>query len=167
MDSVKKLTGVYRAVVKDNKDPQKQGRLKLEIQTTPGEITDWVWPVETAGITTDAPIIGQGVWVHYNGGDPEFPVWSGTFGKHNGRSKRIHIKPLDNSVSLTGITNYLITSKKPDGTTEVDLTASVVAMANTIKSHETRVTSLESQMATLHSTLATRTSPSHTHGSNG
>jgi hypothetical protein len=84
MDSIKRLYGVYRGVVQDNKDPQKQRRIKVQVQTTGREVTDWAWPMEPSSIHTDVPVVGQGVWIVYVGGDPEFPVWSGVFGKNQG-----------------------------------------------------------------------------------
>jgi hypothetical protein len=168
MDPINRYYGVYRGVVKDNNDPQKQRRLKLSIpQTTGNETTEWVWPMEPSGISTDVPVIGQGVWITFIGGDPDYPVWSGAFGKNQGKNKKIFIKPLADSVSLTGLTLYLKTNKNNDGTTEVDLTDTLMLMANKLRTYETRIASLESQLVTLHNTLATRTSPSHTHGSNG
>ena len=143
MDGTKHLHGVYRAVVKDNRDPDNLRRLKLQVQTTGLEITDWAWPVEMAGTNVGFPEIGQGVWVSYIGGDQEYPIWHGKFGKHQGKSKPISIKPLKDSVSLTGLSSYLIVTSLPDGTKEVDLVASLVAMANKLKDHETRIHTLE------------------------
>jgi hypothetical protein len=143
MDEVKRFPGVYRGVVKDNKDPQNQRRLKLQVQTTGSEITDWAWPIESAGLNVAVPEVGQGVWVSYAGGDPEYPIWHGKFGKHQGKSKPVKINPLQDSVSLTGLTSYLIINTLADGTKEVDLVASLVAMANKLKDHETRIHTLE------------------------
>jgi hypothetical protein len=77
MDSIKRLYGVYRAVVVDNKDLKNLRRVKVQSQATGPEVTDWVWPVNA---TAKPPAIGQGVYIAYLGGDPEFPVWIGTFG---------------------------------------------------------------------------------------
>jgi hypothetical protein len=156
MDSIKRLYGVYRGVVKDNKDPQNQRRLKVQVQTTGVEVTDWVWPIEPSSIHTEVPVIGQGVWIAYIGGDPEYPVWSGAFGKNQGKNKQIFVKPLDNSVSLSGITSLVILKDNPDGTTEMDLTATIIAMAQRIKNHEDRIASLESQ-------ITQKANISHTH----
>lgn len=168
----KAFNGVYRAVVTKNNDPKNLRRLKVKIpQLTgyeEGEVeTDWVWPMETASMTTQVPDIGQGIWVSFIGSDPDYPVWQGTFGTHKGKNKRVYVKPLDDSVVLTSLTPYIKTVSKEDGTTELDLTDTLIAMANTLKDHETRITSIEAQLVTLHTTLASRTSPSHTHGSNG
>lgn len=78
MDSIKRLYGVYRAVVKDNKDPKNLRRLLVQSQATGVEVTDWVWPMHS---TAKPPLIGQGVFIMYQGGDPEFPLWLGEFGK--------------------------------------------------------------------------------------
>ena len=130
MDSIKRLYGVYRGIVQDNQDPQKQRRLKVQVQTTGIEVTDWAWPMEPSNIHTEVPVVGQGVWITYVGGDPEYPVWAGSFGKNQGPNKQVFIKPLANSVSLNDISNYIITINNPDGTTEIDLTATLLAMAN-------------------------------------
>ena len=167
VDPVKRLHGVYRAVVTENKDPDNLRRLKLQVQTTGPEITDWVWPVYPSSVQTEPPAIGQGVWVSYIGGDPEYPIWLGSFGKNKSANKQIFIKPLANTVSLTGLTPYIKINTMRDGTTELDLTDTLLLMANKLKTYETRIASLESQLTTLHSTLSTRTSPSHTHGING
>jgi Type VI secretion system/phage-baseplate injector OB domain len=160
--------GFHRGIVKENKDPQNQRRVKVSVpQITGAEKTEWAWPMEPAHISVDVPVIGQGVWVTYLNGDPDYPVWSGTYGKNQGKNKRIFIKPLADSVSLTGLTTYIKTKKSTDGTTEVDLTDTLLLMANKLKTYETRIASLEAQLVTLHTTLGTRTAPNHTHGSNG
>jgi hypothetical protein len=75
---VRQLHGLYRAVVKDNKDPKNLRRLKLQVQTHGGEVTEWAWPVIS---TKRPPAIGTGVYAAYLGSDPEYPVWLGEFGK--------------------------------------------------------------------------------------
>lgn len=144
MDDIKRHYGIYRGVVQDNKDPQSQRRLRLSIpQTTGSEVTDWAWPVDPSSVSPAVPVIGQGVWVAFIGGDPEYPIWMGTFGTNQGKNKKLSLKPLDNTVSLTSISSYLITVTNPDGTTEVDVTASLIAMAQKLANHETRIHTLE------------------------
>lgn len=153
--------GIYRGIVKNNRDPKNQRRLKVSVpQITGNEITDWIDSVEPSNITLDVPVIGQGVWIKYIGGSLNYPVWTGSFGKNQGKNKKVFIKPLANTVSLTGLSNHVITVKKSDGTTEVDLTATIVALANKVKTLETNLT-------TVKNTLATRTAGGHTHGVNG
>ena len=136
--------GIYRGIVKENVDKQKQRRVKVIVpQITGEEISNWAWPLEPSNIHTEVPVVGQGVWIVYIGGDPDYPVWFGSFGTHKGKSKVYHVKPLANSVSLTGLTPYIITVSKPDGTVEVDLTDTLIAMAQTLKDHEERIQALE------------------------
>ena len=161
------FSGVYRATVTNNKDPKKQRRLQVELTTSVGHSTEWIYPIEPANISTEVPEIGQGVWVHFQAGDHEYPTWSGSFGKHKGKSKRLYVKALPDSVVISTLTAYVKTVKQVDGTTEIDLMSTLIAMANVLKDHETRITSLESQLTTVKNTLGTRTAPSHTHGSNG
>lgn len=167
--------GIYRGVVKNNRDPKNQRRLKVSIpQLTGTEITDWIDSVEPSNLSVDVPVIGQGVWIQFIGGSLNYPIWIGSFGKNQGKNKKIFIKPLANTTSLTGLSAHVITAKKSDGTTEVDLTATFMALANKVKSLETRmttaegkITTLESTVSTLKSTLATRTTGGHTHTTNG
>jgi hypothetical protein len=150
------FSGVYRATVVNNRDPKKQRRLQVELTTSVGHFTDWVWPIEPANISTEVPEIGQGVWVHFQAGDHEYPTWSGSFGKHKGKSKRLYVKALPDSVSISTLTAYVKTVKQVDGTTEIDLMSTLIAMANALKDHETRIASLESQI-----TQKANTSHSH------
>lgn len=176
-DPVKRLHGIYRGVVAVNVDPTGQRRVQVKVQTTGNEITDWVSPVEPASISTEVPVIGQGVWVSYVGGDPEYPVWHGAFGKNQGKNKKLLLKSLANSVSLSGLTAHIIVVNQPDGTSEVDVTATLVAFANKIKvlegkvtvlegkvtTLEGKVTTLEGKVTTLEAQMLTKASTSHTH----
>lgn len=156
MTKNQQFSGVYRATVVNNRDPKKQRRLQVEITTSVGHFTDWVWPMEPANISTEVPDIGQGVWVHFQAGDHEYPVWFGAFGKHKGKSKRLYVKALPDSVNISTLTAYVKTVKQADGTTEIDLMSTLIAMANAIKNHETRITSLETQ-------ITQKASISHSH----
>lgn len=160
---IKRLYGIYRATVADNRDPQNQRRLKLRIQTSPDSDSSWIAPMYGASGTFSVPEIGQGVWVQFQGGDPEYPVWFGWFGKNQGKNKQLYFKPLANSVSLTGLTTHIIVTKQPDGTSEVDVTETLVALANKVKTLETKVTTLEGKVSTLEGKVATLESKAHTH----
>jgi hypothetical protein len=153
--------GVYRGIVKNNVDPKKQKRLKVTVpQITGTEVSDWILPLEPSNISVDVPTVGQGVWITYVGGDTGYPVWIGSFGKNQGKNKKIFIKPLANSISLTGLTAHVITVKQSDGTTDVDLIATIMALANKVKTLETTVSGLKT-------TLGTRSSGGHTHTTSG
>ena len=158
------LTGFFRGVVQNNKDPLNQRRLQVLVpQATGAEVTDWVWPVEPHGIHTAPPKVGQGVWVSYISGDSEYPVWIGSFGKHQEASKPYLVKPLMNSVSISGLTPYLIVESEPDGTQVIELTKTLLAMAKTLLNHEQRITSLESRVSTLESQMSGKADAGHSH----
>lgn len=162
-EQIKSLNGIYKAIVADNKDPKNQNRIKVTLQffntpksTQKQSSTDWIEPIIQPGLVLSAPAIGQGVWVSFKSGDPAYPVWMGEFGAHKGKNKKILIKPLPDTTSLTGITDQIILATNPDKSVSVDLMATLLAMANKIKDHETRIASLETQ-------ITTKASTSHTH----
>lgn len=72
--------GVYRGVVVANDDPKGLGRLKVQVPQVLGtEVTDWAWAVHQPGVTRTVPDMGTGVFVMFEGGDPSFPIWTGSF----------------------------------------------------------------------------------------
>ena len=72
-DQVRRYHSVYRGIVRDIRDPQNLRRIKVSVpQVTGPEITDWIWPMLS---TKKPPAVGNGVWVFYIGGDPDYPVW--------------------------------------------------------------------------------------------
>src|SRR6476661_3350293 len=81
----KKYIGKYRGTVLLNVDPEQRGRLQLTIPDVLGPIpSSWAEPcVPLAGPTGPpmgvymVPPIGAGVWVEFENGDPNYPVWVG------------------------------------------------------------------------------------------
>lgn len=68
---------IYRALVRDSRDPAKKGRIKVSIPQVLGdEVTDWIWPVINSGFLV-IPKSGEQVWVAFEGGDRERPTWLG------------------------------------------------------------------------------------------
>lgn len=79
MDKVSRYYGLYRGIVKDNKDPENLRRIKVLVPQITGDfVSNWVWPILS---TKRPPAINQGVWVSYIGGDLEYPIWIGEYGK--------------------------------------------------------------------------------------
>lgn len=67
-----------------NIDPEQRGRLLVQIPDVLGLGTSsWAMPcVPVAGPqmgTYVIPSIGAGVWVEFEGGDPDYPIWTGGF----------------------------------------------------------------------------------------
>jgi hypothetical protein len=76
----RRFYGVYRAIVSDNVDPLKNGRLKLQIPQVFGDaVTGWAWGISPSQSSALLPNIGDGVFVSFEGGDPSYPIWHGTF----------------------------------------------------------------------------------------
>jgi len=79
-----KYYGKYRGVVLNNVDPMQMGRLMVEVPDVTGLApSSWAMPcVPIAGIQNGMvalPIIGSGVWVEFEQGDPDYPIWTGCF----------------------------------------------------------------------------------------
>lgn len=87
--------GKYQAFVADNADPQKRGRLRLQIPEVlgPDVISGWAEPCFAYGggpdygqfsipplcKASDGKSYTTGVWVEFRAGDPQYPIWTGTF----------------------------------------------------------------------------------------
>jgi hypothetical protein len=77
----RRFYGLYRGVVEENNDPTGSGKIRLRVpQVLFDVVTDWVGAKDAHGVHVNPPVIGQGVWVEFEGGDPSFPIWTGTFG---------------------------------------------------------------------------------------
>jgi hypothetical protein len=82
-DLGKKFYGKYRGKVLDNLDPLFLGRLIAEVPAIPGSLMNWALPCTPyAGFQVGfyaMPPIGANVWIEFEGGDPNYPIWSGCF----------------------------------------------------------------------------------------
>jgi len=79
-----KYYGKYRGLVLNNVDPLQKGRLLVQVPDVLGLSTSsWAMPcVPVAGPqmgTYFIPIIGSGVWIEFEGGNPDYPIWTGGF----------------------------------------------------------------------------------------
>ena len=73
------LWGKYKAICRDHHDPVLSGRIRVECPSVFGsDWSDWCLPCLPPGLVTIPPE-GQEVWIEFEGGDPERPVWSGVF----------------------------------------------------------------------------------------
>ncbi|MUG92577.1 baseplate assembly protein [Scytonema sp. UIC 10036] len=76
--------GKYRGVVSDNKDPWKIGRLRAKVEDVYGDReSGWALPsVPYAGKGVGLfliPPVGALVWIEFENGDPDYPIWTGCF----------------------------------------------------------------------------------------
>ncbi|MEP7012882.1 MAG: phage baseplate assembly protein V [Acidobacteriota bacterium] len=84
MSHGEKFYGKYRGTVINNIDPMQLGRIQAMVPDVSGFIpTSWAMPcVPLAGKqmgTFVVPQIGSGVWVEFEQGDPDYPIWVGGF----------------------------------------------------------------------------------------
>jgi uncharacterized protein involved in type VI secretion and phage assembly len=85
MPTMERYYGKYRGTVINNVDPMQVGRLLVEVPDVLGLVpSSWAVPcVPLAGPTGPpmgvflVPPIGAGVWVEFEQGDPNYPIWVG------------------------------------------------------------------------------------------
>jgi uncharacterized protein involved in type VI secretion and phage assembly len=82
-DSIK-YYGKYRGTVVNNIDPLQIGRIQAIVPDVSALIpTSWAMPcVPMAGKQMGCyfvPQVGAGVWIEFEHGDPDFPIWTGGF----------------------------------------------------------------------------------------
>jgi Type VI secretion system/phage-baseplate injector OB domain len=81
----RRFYGKYRGFVVDNIDPKRLGRLTVRVPSVLGkEAIGWAMPCTPYGGEQNQgffciPEPGAGVWVEFEEGDLEFPIWVGTF----------------------------------------------------------------------------------------
>ena len=76
--------GKYRGTVANNLDPMQQGRIQVNCPAVlGGGRMSWAMPCAPyagAGVGFFAvPPNGANVWVEFEGGDPDYPIYSGGF----------------------------------------------------------------------------------------
>lgn len=76
--------GKYRGTVANNLDPMQQGRIQVQVPAVLGQgRLSWAMPcVPYAGSGVGlfaVPPVGANIWVEFEGGDPDYPIWSGCF----------------------------------------------------------------------------------------
>ena len=78
--------GKYRGLVVDAEDPARLGRLRVRVPSLlgPDVVTGWATPCAPYGGSAGEGLLfvpgpGAGVWVEFEEGDLEFPIWSGTY----------------------------------------------------------------------------------------
>jgi NADH:ubiquinone oxidoreductase subunit K len=80
----KRFFGKYRGTVLENEDPLEQGRLIVSVPDVLGILpSTWATPcLPFAGPLMGQfvrPVIGAGVWVEFEQGDPQMPIWTGCY----------------------------------------------------------------------------------------
>ncbi len=82
-----KFYGIYRGTVVNNIDPLMLGRITVTVADVDG-ITPSTWAMPCVPLagkqmgTFMVPQIGAGVWIQFEAGDPDRPVWTGGWWGH-------------------------------------------------------------------------------------
>jgi hypothetical protein len=81
---MREFFGKYRGKVENNIDPMLQGRVQVSVPAVLGEGSlSWAMPCAPyagSGVGFFAiPPVGANVWVEFEAGNPDYPIWSGCF----------------------------------------------------------------------------------------
>lgn len=74
--------GKYRGIVSDIQDPLMQFRIKATVPDVLGD-SESGWALSALPFAGSSmgfyalPSVGAGVWIEFEHGDPEYPIWSG------------------------------------------------------------------------------------------
>jgi hypothetical protein len=80
----KRFFGKYRGTVINNIDPMQMGRIQAQVPAVSALLpTSWCMPsyplAGTGSGMSFVPQLKSGVWVEFEGGDPDYPIWTGCF----------------------------------------------------------------------------------------
>ena len=84
--AARSLCGLYRGSVTDNADPESLLRVRVLVPDVPGTEALWAMPCVPAG-TRSVPEVGTQVWVEFEAGNQDYPVWVGVI------PNRKHVTP--------------------------------------------------------------------------
>lgn len=76
--------GKFRGMVVNNLDPERRGRIMAQVPDVTG-LTPGTWAEACVPLTGKqsgtwfVPQVGAGVWIEFEQGDPDHPIWTGCF----------------------------------------------------------------------------------------
>jgi hypothetical protein len=131
----KKYFGKYRGSVIDNIDPLQMGRLMVQVPAISGLTSTWAMPCfpvtgKQMGLWV-LPLVGSAVWVEFEQGNPDYPIWTGCF---PGSATDLPVlalagNPASPSIVLqTGLQNTVMISDMPGPTGGILLKTTTGAM---------------------------------------
>jgi len=83
-ESQSQYYGKYRGTVINNMDPEQRGRIQAMVPDVLG-LTPSTWALPCVPIAGKqeglfaVPQIGSAVWIEFEQGDPDYPIWTGGF----------------------------------------------------------------------------------------
>lgn len=116
--------GKYRGTVVNNVDPQQIARVQVQVPDVSGPmISSWAMPcVPVSGINNGiftVPPIGAGVWVEFEQGNPDYPIWVGGFWGSAAETPLLAktVPPGINGITIqTSLKNGIVVSDTPGPT---------------------------------------------------
>lgn len=79
----RRFFGKYRGKVVANKDPLGIGRIQPVVPAIAPDAINWAMPCTPYAGPQEGffmiPPVGANVWIEFEGGDPNYPIWSGCF----------------------------------------------------------------------------------------
>jgi len=128
--------GKYRGTVLNNIDPLQIGRLLVQVPDVSGLTpSSWAMPCfpmsgKQMGIYT-IPQIGTGVWIEFEQGNPDYPIWSGCWYGSAADTPALALagNPVSPSIVLqTTLQNSIVVSDLPGPTGGIMLKSTTGAM---------------------------------------
>lgn len=154
MSSDGRYYGKYRGVVMNNIDPMQMGRVQVQVPDVMGiGLSSWAMACvpftgKQSGVYC-VPQIGAGVWVEFEQGDPDHPIWVGGFWGSVADVPALALAGLPVSPSIvlqTGNQNTLMISDLPGPTGGILLKTTAGAL---ISINEIGITISNGQGATI------------------
>jgi len=154
MSDARKFLGKYRGTVVDNIDPMQTGRLLVQVPDVTNILpSSWAMPcLPFAGIQSGfyaVPEIGSTVWVEFEQGNPDYPIWVGCFWETAAQVPALALAAppgLQQIVVQTVSQNTLVISDVPGPTGGILLKSSTGAL---ISVSDTGITISNGQGATI------------------
>ena len=130
------LYGKYRGTVVNNVDPEQIGRIQAIVPGVEGLLpSSWAMPcLPWGGINTGmftVPAMGAGVWVEFEQGNPDYPIWVGCFWGTAAELPVLSqtVPPLVPGITLqTALKNGIVISDVPGPTGGIQLQTTTGAM---------------------------------------
>ena len=127
--------GKYRGSVFNNVDIQRLGRIQVLVPDVgPLPLLSWAMPcLPVGGLQMGifaVPLVGAGVWVEFEQGDADYPIWTGCyFAAHEVPNRVKEVPPLIPAITLqTPLQNSLQISDLPGPTGGIQIKTTTGAM---------------------------------------
>ena len=154
MQDKQKYYGKFRGTVVNNIDPLQMGRIQVQVPDVLGATpSSWAMPcVPFAGRQMGMyvlPQIGAGVWVEFEQGNPDYPIWVGCWWGSAAEVPALGLAAppgVDNLVLQTTAQNTLLISDVPGPTGGILLKSTTGAL---IAINQTGITISNGQGATI------------------